>query len=62
MKELRSKRIEEILIFFHVIWLEKWKNVGIENLFILVEKKNKRIDNVICMNLFLYSYYILYKK
>ena len=61
MKELKSKRIEEILIFFHVIRLEKWKNVGIEKK-ILVEKKNKRIDNVICMNLFLYSYYIIYKK
>ena len=39
MKELRSKRIKEILIFFHVIWLEKWKNVGIENLFFWLRRK-----------------------
>ena len=62
MRELKNRGTEEILIFFHIIWLEVWKNVGIENLFILVEKKNKRMDNVIFMILLLCSYYIIYKK
>ena len=39
MRELKNGGTEEILIFFHIIWLEAWKNVGIENLFFWLRRK-----------------------
>ena len=62
MRELKNRGTKEILIFFHSIWLEAWKNVGIEKFIFLVEKKTKRIDNVIYMILILCFYNIIYKK
>ena len=44
-------------IFAHLyVWLEEWKIGEMKNFFSLVEKKNGRIKNVICINLLSYSY------
>ena len=55
--EWKSRKIEKILISFICVWLEvfrrveKWRN---EIFFWLIEKKKKmRIENVVCINLFL---------
>mgnify|MGYP007088594619 CR=1 FL=1 len=50
----KSGKIEDILISFYV-WLEggkveRWK------LFYLVKKRNKKIENRVCINLSSYSY------
>ena len=50
---LKSGGIENILVFPHIVWLgglEKWMD---GKLFYLVEKKNKRIKVVFCMNVLL---------
>ena len=49
--------VEEILIFFHVVWLGEIKKI-----ICLVDKKSERIKNVICVNMLLCSYFIIYKK
>ena len=51
-KMLKSERIENILISLICVWLsdgivEEWKIF-----YYLVEKKNGKIENVICVNLF----------
>ena len=50
-KMLKSERIENILISFICVWLrdgivEEWKKF-----YYLVEKKNGKIENVVCINL-----------
>ena len=43
--------------FPHLCLVGGWNCGGIENSFCLVEKKNERIENKICINLLIYSYY-----
>ena len=50
------------LVFHHMCLvgrMEKWKN---EKLICLVEKKNENLEKVVCFNLLLCSYYVVYKK
>ena len=49
--EWKNERIEEILISSICIWLEGWKNGGMKFFFCLVEKKNKRNENRIWIDL-----------
>ena len=44
---------------FMCVLLGEWKN---EKFFHLVEKKNERIENIVCRNLLIDSYYIKIKK
>ena len=50
-------RYEKDLVFPHV-WLGGWKSKRMKKLFYLVEKKNEMIENLICLNLFSFLYYI----
>ena len=50
-------RYERDLSFPHV-WLGGWKSERMEKLFYLVEKKNRMIKILICLNLFSCLYYI----
>ena len=54
-KKKKIGKIEDILISFFYVWLkggkvERWK------LFYLVKKRNKKIENRVCINLSSYSY------
>ena len=42
--------------FSHLCLVSGWKFGGIENFFCLVEKKNERIENKICINLLIFPY------
>ena len=46
----KCREIKETLVFPQGIWLgvEKWRD---EKIFCLVKKKNKRIENRVCINL-----------
>ena len=50
-------RYEKDLSFPHV-WLGGWNSKRMEKLFYLIEKKNRMIKILICLNLFSYLYYI----
>ena len=47
----KSGKIENILFSLIYVWLEEWKIGEMKNFFSLVDKKNGRIKNVICINL-----------
>jgi len=57
----KSGRIKEILVSLICVWLgvKKWRD---EKLIYLVEKKNGRIENEVCLNLLLCPYFIICKK
>ena len=55
-KKENDWRIGNDLFFSICFWLKWWKSYI--NFPCLVEKKSKRIKNVICMNLFLCPYYM----
>ena len=40
------------------VWLGGWKSGGMKNSFVLVEKKNERIKNVVFMNLLSCPYHV----
>ena len=42
--------------FSHLCLVGGWKFGEIENFFCLVEKKNERIENKICINLLIFPY------
>lgn len=60
-KEVEKWGIENILVFLHVVWFEECKRRGTKNSFFFVEKKNRRVENVVCVNLLLSPYFITYK-
>ena len=44
MRGWKSGRIEKIWFSFMCVWLGGWKSGGMKNSFVLVEKKNERIN------------------
>ena len=57
MKELRDRRN-----FSFSLVLFGWNHGNDEKLIYFIEKKGEKIENVICLNLLLCPYFIIYKK